>query len=125
MKIKLGLFGVGHLGKVHLKLLKELAGERDDLEIIGINDISPENLKTVSEESGFPSYENSNDLIEKINAGVIVTSTSAHYELANQMLSNDIHAFIEKPVTDTIGEANQLLEIFNKKKLIVKDYLTY
>lgn len=119
-KIKLGLFGIGHLGKVHLKLLKELAGERDDFEIVGINDISAENLRAVSEESGIPSYENSTELIEKINAGVIVTSTSAHYGLAKEMLSKDIHAFIEKPVTDTIDEANELLNIFNKKNLIVQ-----
>lgn len=120
MKIKLGLFGVGHLGKVHLKLLKELAGERDDFEITGINDISPENLKTVSEESGIAPYESSAELIEKINAGVIVTSTSAHYDLAKQMLGKGIHAFIEKPVTDTIEEANELLEIFCRENVVVQ-----
>ena len=65
-KIKLGLFGVGHLGKVHLKLLKELAGERDDLEIIGINDISPDKLKEISKEFEITAYENRNELIEKI-----------------------------------------------------------
>lgn len=119
-KIKLGLFGVGHLGKVHLKLLKELAGERDDLEIVGINDINAENLSKISEEFGVTGYESRNELIEKINAGVIVTSTSAHYELAKELLTKGIHCFIEKPITDTIEEANELLEIFNKQKLTVQ-----
>jgi len=119
-KIKLGLFGVGHLGKVHLKLLKELADERDDFEITGINDINEENLKNVSEEFDVAALKNKNELLEKINAAVIVTSTSAHYELAKSALEKGIHCFIEKPVTDTIQEANELLEIMKKKKLIVQ-----
>ena len=119
-KIKIGLFGVGHLGKVHLKLLKELSGERDDFEITGVNDINAENLQKVSDEFNIPSYENSGDLIGRIDAGVIVTSTSAHYQLAKDMLEKGLHAFIEKPVTDTIREANELLEIFNRQKLIVQ-----
>lgn len=119
-KIRVGLFGVGHLGKVHLKLLKELASERSDFEIGGINDLNKENLKTISEEFGVKAYESADELIDNIDAGVIVASTSAHYELAKKMLNKDIHAFIEKPVTDTIAEANELLEIFNKKNLIVQ-----
>ncbi|MBX7045592.1 MAG: Gfo/Idh/MocA family oxidoreductase [Ignavibacteria bacterium] len=119
-KIRVGLFGVGHLGKVHLKLLKELSTERNDFEIAGINDLNKENLNTIAEEFDINGFESSDDLIEKIDAGVIVASTSAHYELAKKMLNNDIHAFIEKPVTDTIIEANELLEIFNKKNLIVQ-----
>jgi predicted dehydrogenase len=119
-KIKLGLFGVGHLGKVHLKLLKELAQERDDFEITGIHDINAENLNKISEEYAVTAFADANKLIEKINSGVIVTSTSSHYKLAKQMLSRDIHIFIEKPVTNTIEEANELLEIFNGKKLTVQ-----
>jgi len=119
-KIKLGLFGVGHLGKVHLKLLKELTGERDDFEVVGINDINVENLKAVSEEYGITSFEDKNELFDKINAAVIVTSTSAHHELAKTALEKGIHCFIEKPVTDTINEANELFQIMNAKKLIVQ-----
>ena len=83
-KIRVGLFGVGHLGKVHLKLLKELASERSDFEIAGINDLNKENLKTISEEFGVKAYESADELIENIDAGVIVASTSAHYELAKK-----------------------------------------
>lgn len=119
-KLKAGVFGLGHLGKIHLKLLKEICSERNDLEITGIFDIDKEKNKNVSEENNFEMNNSADELIDKINTAVIVTPTSAHFELAGKTISKNINTFIEKPVTETTEEAFKLLKLSEGKKIKIQ-----
>lgn len=119
-KLKAGVFGLGHLGKIHLKLLKEICSERNDIEITGIFDIDKEKNKNVSEENNFEMNNSADELIDKINTAVIVTPTSAHFELAGKTISKNINTFIEKPVTETTEEAFKLLKLSEGKKIKIQ-----
>lgn len=119
-KLRAGIFGLGHLGKIHLKVLKEICNERGGIEIAGIYDSDKEKNETISKENNFEINNSHDDLISKINIAVIVTPTSSHFEIASRCISNNIHTFIEKPVTDTTEEAGKLLELSQKRKIKIQ-----
>jgi predicted dehydrogenase len=110
MAIKIGLIGVGHLGKIHLKILKEL----NDFELIGFYDPNKELSEKVATEFDVKSFEDEYSLISKCEAIDIVAPTIYHYDLAQKALKKCKHVFIEKPVTSTIEEA-KALEILAKE----------
>lgn len=117
-KIKAGIFGLGHLGKTHLKLIKEICNERTEIELMGIFDIDKEKNKNISEENGLTVNKDAEELAGKINTSIIVTPTSTHFELASMMIAKSINSFIEKPVTETTKQAEDLL--FQAKEKDIK-----
>lgn len=104
-KIKVGIIGCGHLGKMHIKNIKELEKERKDLELAGVYDIDMEKSSETAKEYKTKSFDYFNDFISSINAVIIVTPTSSHFDIALKAITNNIHTFIEKPVTDKIEDA--------------------
>ena len=119
-KLRAGIFGLGHLGKIHLKVLKEICSERDDIEIAGIYDSNKESNESISLENNFQINNSPEDLIAKIDVAIIVTPTSTHYDLASKTINAGINTFIEKPVCDTTEEATKLLALAKDKKLKVQ-----
>lgn len=119
-KVKAGIFGLGHLGKTHLKLLKELSSERSDTEICGIFDTDNEKNRSITDENGFTLNNTPEELISKINTAFIITPTSAHYELASKCLKSRINTFIEKPVTETTEEAESLLKLAEGRNIKIQ-----
>lgn len=103
--LKAGLVGAGHLGKIHLKLLNQ--SEKYDL--IGFHDKDIENGKKLEAEFGYKYFENFDDLLNEIEMLDIVTPTVYHYDYALKAIEKGIHFFIEKPVTQTLEQAEELL----------------
>jgi predicted dehydrogenase len=118
--IKAGLFGCGHLGKMHLKNLMEIQNIKPEVNIVGINDIDKYKLNSVSKEFNIKPFEKMDGLIQEINAAIIVTTTSSHFEIANKTIENNIHTFIEKPITESILSANKLFDLSLKKKVKIQ-----
>ena len=112
-KLNIGVIGTGHLGKLHTKMFKSI----DNCELIGIYDSNPEQAKTVSEELSVSSVTTLEDLLNKVDAVSIAATTTAHYELAKKCFEKGVHVFIEKPITATIKEAEELVELSEKKNL--------
>jgi predicted dehydrogenase len=112
-KIKIGVLGSGHLGKIHLRLLKESA--RYDL--VGFYDTQPQQAARISREFGYRSFNDINSLLESVDVVDIVTPTVTHYELAKSALERGKHVFLEKPITTTVEEAKDLVELAKKKNL--------
>lgn len=108
--LKIGVLGAGHLGKVHLKLLKEI----ESYELIGFYDPSDENAKAVIQEFKISRFSTIDELIEKVDVVDIVTTTLSHYECAVKAIKNFKHIFIEKPLTSTLDEAKHLQELLRE-----------
>ncbi|MBN4077591.1 Gfo/Idh/MocA family oxidoreductase [bacterium AH-315-C20] len=102
--LKIGLFGLGHLGKIHAKLITLLA---DTYEFVGFYDPDDENAKA-GDELGLKRFENMDELINAVDCVDIVTPTPSHYELASAAIRLSKHVFIEKPVTTTSEQADKL-----------------
>lgn len=119
-KIKAGIFGLGHLGKTHLKLVKEICSERSEIELTGIFDTDGEKNKNISEENNLAVNELADELISKINTAIIVTPTSSHFDLASKCIGKNINTFIEKPVAETTSQAENLLRISEGKNIRIQ-----
>lgn len=105
--LRVGLLGVGHLGKIHLRLLKEVA----DIELVGFFDQNSRLAEEVAKEFGVKAFESIDSLIEASDALDIVTPTKAHFDCARTALKAGKHVFIEKPVTSSVEEARELLTL--------------
>ncbi len=109
--LKAGLVGAGHLGKIHLKLLKQ--SEKYDL--VGFYDADAENGKKLEAEFGYKYYENLDDLLNDIEVLDIVTPTIYHYDYAKKAIEKGLHFFIEKPVTNTLEQAQEIIKLCKDK----------
>lgn len=109
--IKAGIIGCGHLGKLHLKNIKEIEQRNQLVKLEGLHDTDTEMLKNLSQESGVRYYERLDDMLNDVNAVFIVTPTTTHFQIAEKTISAGIHTFIEKPVTETVEEAAGLEKI--------------
>lgn len=114
--LKIGVLGAGHLGKIHIKCIKDIP----EYELIGFYDASAENAKLVSEELGIKSFPTIDALLKEVDVIDIVTPTLSHYDCAEQALSAGKHVFIEKPITNTVDEAEKLIALSKAKNLKVQ-----
>jgi len=105
--LKAGVLGAGHLGKIHLRLLKQ----SHNYELVGFHDANAENGKAVETELGYKYFSSMEDLIEAVDMVDIVTPTLSHYECAKQAIAKGKHIFIEKPITNTVEEAEHIREL--------------
>ncbi len=103
--LKIGLIGLGHLGKIHLKCIQMI----EAYEFIGFFD-SGDHAGQMAEEFGVKSWDSFEALLAAVDIIDIVTPTITHYELALKAIEAGKHVFIEKPLTNTIEEAKHLLE---------------
>ncbi|MFM7667875.1 MAG: Gfo/Idh/MocA family oxidoreductase [Bacteroidota bacterium] len=115
--LKIGLFGIGHLGKIHLKLLYELP---ELFEVIGFYDPDDEQSALIQKQYNTSRFKNINELIQSCDCLDIVTPTAFHYEIAKIALENGKPVFIEKPITDKIEEAENLIKISQKNSKLIQ-----
>ena len=114
--LKVGVLGAGHLGKIHIKCWKNIS----NIELVGFYDSDPENAREVSETFGIPFFENSGQLMEQCDAIDIVTPTLNHHASAMAALKAGKHVFIEKPITATLPEAEEILRYSEANRLKVQ-----
>lgn len=105
--LKAGVLGAGHLGKIHLKLLDQ----SDKYELIGFFDADQQASQKISDELGFKSFDSMESLIDACDMIDVVTPTIHHFDCASKVVNAGKHLFVEKPVTQTVEEADRLLEM--------------
>ncbi|CAI8165946.1 MAG: scyllo-inositol 2-dehydrogenase (NAD(+)) [Bacteroidota bacterium] len=113
-KLKAGVLGAGHLGKIHLRLLHQ--SEKFDL--VGFYDENQTVRENISKEYGFKAFESVVELIEAVEVVDIVTPTLYHHELAKQAIEKGKHTFVEKPITKTVAQAEELIELAKKNNVL-------
>ena len=111
--LKAGVLGAGHLGKIHLRLLKQ----SEKYELVGFYDADEESGKKVEAEFGYKFFNSIDALIDAVDMVDIVTPTLSHYECAKQAISKGKHIFIEKPITNTVEEAEHIRELLAEHNL--------
>jgi predicted dehydrogenase len=111
--LKAGVLGAGHLGKIHLRLLKQ----SEKYELIGFYDPNEANAKKVVEEFGYTYFDSIDALIDAVDMVDIVTPTLSHYECAKKAIAKGKHIFIEKPITNTVEEAEHIRELLAQHNL--------
>lgn len=112
-KFKIGVIGTGHLGKLHVKMFKQIS----ECEVTGIFDSNNQTASEVAQEFNVKAYETLDELLSEIQAASIAVSTTAHFEIAKMCMEKGIHVFIEKPITASIPEAEELVKIASDRKL--------
>ena len=114
--IKIGVIGAGHLGKIHIRLLKEIK----EFDLIGFYDTNPVNSKKITTEFGISSFSSAEELIDSSDAIDVVTPTKYHFEYAKMAIEKGKHLFVEKPITATIDEAQKLVKLAERKDIKVQ-----
>ncbi len=113
--VKIGVVGLGHLGKIHLACI-----EKTDFEIVGCYDIDDKALNYAEKEFGIKGFESLEKLLDVCDAVDIVCSTSSHYEVAKMALERAKHVFIEKPFVEELDQGLELKSIALKNNCKVQ-----
>uniref|UniRef100_UPI00404B2B7F Gfo/Idh/MocA family protein n=1 Tax=Flavobacterium sp. TaxID=239 RepID=UPI00404B2B7F len=108
--LKVGVLGAGHLGKIHLRLLNQ----SNRFELVGFYDPNPKNAEKVADEFGYKSFDSISELIQAVDVVDIVTPTLSHYDCAVEAIESGKHVFLEKPITNTVAEAESLIALAKK-----------
>ncbi len=114
--VKVGVVGVGHLGQHHVRKFQSIPG----CELIGIYDKNEARAKEISEKLGVKSFKDYDALLDAIDAIDIAATTTYHYDLAKPALLKGKHIFLEKPITSELEQAEELLELANKRNLKIQ-----
>lgn len=115
-KLNVGIIGTGHLGKLHTKLASQI----ENINLVGVYDINKNNADNVAAEFSTKAFEKIDELLKNVEAVSIAATTSAHYDLAKAALLNGVHVLIEKPITTTISEAEEIVAIAKENNLILQ-----
>ena len=133
-KIKCAVIGTGYLGRFHAQKYQLIA----NADLVGICDLNPETCQAVSKELNVDAYSDYKDLFGKVDAVSIAATTNKHFQIAKECIEQGIHVLIEKPITETVAQAEELialaqkngvklqvghLERFNSARLALDEYL--
>lgn len=116
--IKIGVIGYGYWGP---NIVRNFSNQADAM-VVAVCDLDPKALSRVKESyEGVKVTSNSDDIINsaEIDAVAIITPVSTHYQLAKKALLNGKHVFIEKPFTSSTQEAEELIELADRKNLVI------
>ena len=114
--LRVAVIGVGHLGKWHADKYAAAA----DCELVAVVDTNIDNARAVAEKHGVVVYSDYRDVIPLVDAISLVVPTSLHYKIAREFLEAGIHCLIEKPITETVAEATELIDIAEKRGLVLQ-----
>lgn len=115
-KLRVGVVGIGHLGNIHAKIYRQI----DNCVLTTVCDIDKARLSQVSAELNIPGYDNYHDLFGKVDAVSIAVPTKDHYRITTDFLKQKINTLVEKPFTSSLKEADSLINLAEKNKLILQ-----
>ena len=115
-KIKAGVIGVGYLGRFHAQKYQSL----EDVELVGVADADSGRASQVGDECGCAHFNDYKELLELADAVSIAVPTSIHHQVASEALSAGVDVLLEKPMTVTLAEADNLIGLAEKQQLILQ-----
>jgi predicted dehydrogenase len=115
-KSRVGVIGVGHIGRNHARLYAELAAA----DFTAIYDIDPSRAKKISEEFRVRAVGSLSDFADQIEAASVATPTNTHFEIGRELLNRGKHLLIEKPIAENTAHASELAELARQRQLVLQ-----
>ena len=115
-KLRIGVIGAGHLGRIHAKLL----GQVDGAQLVAISDPMEAARENAAEQFSVPTLADYRDCIDQVDAAIVAAPTDAHAEIAGDLLKAGKHVFVEKPLTINRADANKLAMHASAKRLTLQ-----
>lgn len=112
-KLRCGVIGVGYLGRFHAQKYKNLS----HVDLVGVCDVNPEAAATVAQELNTTAFSDYHEMLNYVDAVSIASTTKTHYAIAKDCLARGIHVLLEKPMTETVAEAQDLIAIAKEKNV--------
>jgi predicted dehydrogenase len=110
-RIRMAVVGVGHLGKEHARILSSFP----DVELVGVVDVNNRQAQAVAKRCRTQAFESHEDLIDQVDAVSIAAPTLYHHQIARAFLERGTPVLVEKPITTTLAQADELVEIANEQ----------
>ncbi|MGE4561255.1 MAG: Gfo/Idh/MocA family protein, partial [Desulfobulbus sp.] len=114
--VKVGVIGVGYLGRFHAQKYAAM----ENVELVGVADADPERARLVASEVGARAYGDYRELLPQVEAVSIAVPTSLHHEVAKACLQAQVDVMVEKPITTTLGEADDLIALAKEQQRILQ-----
>jgi len=115
-KVKVGIIGVGYLGVQHARILSYL----EKAELVAVVDLDFKKALEIGNRHGVKYYQNYEDMLDEIDAAIVATPTSEHFAISMNLLRHSKSVLVEKPITETIEQAEQLVEMAKKTGAILQ-----
>ncbi len=115
-KLKIAVIGTGHLGKEHARIYSEIP----EVNLVGVVDINESVGEAVAKRCNTKYYSSFKEILNKVDAASVVVPTKSHYEITKELLKNGIHVLVEKPMTGTVSEAEDLIKLSRQNSTILQ-----
>jgi predicted dehydrogenase len=115
-KVRIGIIGVGYLGTQHARILSYLEGA----ELKGVVDIDPKKSMIIGNRHGVSYYQNFVDMLDEFDAAIVSAPTSEHFSITKRLLKEGKSVLVEKPMTDTVEQAQELVDLAKKNQLVLQ-----
>ncbi|MBX7105715.1 MAG: Gfo/Idh/MocA family oxidoreductase [Gemmataceae bacterium] len=115
-RLRVGVIGVGHLGQAHARILAGLP----DVELVGVADANPNQARMVAERHDCRMFTHYGPLLDLVDAACVVVNTTHHHTVSRPFLDRGIHLLIEKPITVTVEQADDLIAAARKSGAVLQ-----
>ena len=109
-RVKVGVAGVGHMGKEHARIYLEL----QEVELVGVHDSNPDTARKIAAKCKTRAFGSLEEMVDAVDAASIVTPTSTHLAIAEPFLKRGKHVLVEKPIAMDTEEARKLVDLAEK-----------
>ena len=114
--LRAAAIGVGYLGKFHAQKYRDLAG----VELVAVVDASLPTAQGIASELGAAAFDDYRDVLDKVDVVSVVVPTPLHYAVAADFLKRGVHVLVEKPITETVEQAEQLIQLAREHRCVLQ-----
>ncbi|MHC4138690.1 MAG: Gfo/Idh/MocA family protein [Planctomycetota bacterium] len=115
-KLKAAVIGAGHLGKEHSRIYSEMP----EVSLVGVVDTNKDAGEAVAQRCKTKYYSSFKEILGKVDVASVVVPTKSHYGITKELLNNGIHVLVEKPMTGTVSEAEDLIKLGRQNSVILQ-----
>ncbi len=115
-RLRVAVIGVGHLGEYHVQKYKAIL----NVELLGVVDTNPRRLQEIAQRYDVKGYGDHSEVLDLVDAVSLCVPTEKHFEVARDVLSEDVHLLIEKPITYRLEPADALINMARERGLVLQ-----